>query len=702
MTKARALGWLARPRSGRRAHEVLRAIVEATGQATGEAFFPALVQGLAAALGVKHAFVAIAGDPPAFTRARTLAAALDGVLAPNFEYALAGTPCEHALGGGETVFHGHGVASRYPAHQVLAHLRIEAYLGVPIRARDGAKLGILAVMDDRPLDLDLEPVAVAEIFAARAAAELERIRAEDALRAERDFSRAVLDTSVTAVVVIATDRRIVFASERAGRIAGIPAAALVGRPLEPAGWETTTADGRPIDGGAALDAAFGRAEAFTGIVLALTTPGGERRILRVNGAPLLGERGAVRSLVVSLEDVTERRVLEEQLAHAQKMEGVGRLAGGVAHDFNNLLTVILSHAQLAEAELPPGSPLQELVAPIREAAQRGTALTRQLLAFARKQVVSPAVLDLNEVVRGVARLLQRLLGETVGVGVRLSPDLWRVRIDPGQLEQVLVNLAVNARDAMPDGGRLSVATSNAPLAAQDARGRGVPAGEYVELVVTDTGHGMDAATARRAFEPFFTTKGELGTGLGLATCLGIVQQAGGAMWAETAPGRGTAVHVLLPRHAGEAPRTAEATRTPRPAVVGPATVLVVEDEEMVRRTALLSLRRAGYGVLAAASGPEALRVAADHAGPIDLLLSDVVLPGMSGRELAERLRVARPGVRVLFTSGYAEDEALRAQAAAGSVPILPKPYTPEDLAAWVGAMVGTPPAATAPASSPSS
>jgi signal transduction histidine kinase/ActR/RegA family two-component response regulator len=539
---------------------VLRALVESAGAATGEAFFRAIVDGLVSALGVKHAFVAVVEDPP--THVRTLAIAWDGAVADETEYELAGTPCEHVIARGETAFHNGDVARRFPQFAELALRGIDTYLGAPIRTRDGNVLGVLAVLHDRPIDTGVEPVAVVEIFAARAAAELERMREEEA-----------------------------------------------------------------------------------------------------------------------------RRALEQQLAHAQKMEGIGRLAGGVAHDFNNLLTVILSHAQLAEDELPPDGPLRELVVPIREAAQRASALTRQLLAFARRQVVTPVVLDVNESVRGVGRLLQRLLGENVVLGVRLAHDLWPVRIDPGQLEQVIVNLAVNARDAMPAGGRLSVSTSNAPLEAPEAHAHGIAPGDFVRLVVADTGVGMDEETRRRAFEPFFTTKGERGTGLGLATCLGIAQQAGGTMWAESEPGKGAALHLLLPRHVGARARESGTAAASAPAY-GPATVLVVEDEELVRRTAVLALRRAGYGVLSAATGPEALRVASEHAGPIELLLTDVVLPGMSGPDLAARLAAARPEMRVLYVSGYAEDDALRATATADGAGILPKPYGPGDLAASVAALVG--------------
>jgi PAS domain S-box-containing protein len=559
---------------------------------------------------------------------------------------------------------------------------------VPVRGRDGAPLGLVVVMHDVPIDERLEPRAVVQIFAARVGAELERIRADEALRAERDFTRAVLDTSVTAVLVVAPDGRVVFASERAARIVGIPADRLVSQPIDLASWQATAADGRPL----APEEARGRlrsGEPFAGVTVSLESGRGKRRVLRVNGAPLGPSAGAGATMVLSIEDVTEHRVLEEQLAHAQRLEGLGRLAGGVAHDFNNLLTVVLSNAQLAADEIPPGSPLRDLVEPIREAAQRGTALTRQLLAFAKKQVVSPAALDLGAVVRGLGRLLQRLLGERVVLGVRLDPDTWRVWMDPGQLEQVLVNLAVNARDAMPEGGRLTLTARNEVLTATEAWSRGLAPGDYVHLVVTDTGHGMDESTRVRVFEPFFTTKGDRGTGLGLATCLGIAQQSGGAIWVESEPGRGASFHLLLPRHADAEEAASVPATTPPPSV--PATVLVVEDDDGVRRAAARSLRRAGYGVLTASSGPEALRLAAEHGGPIDLLLSDVGLPGMSGPELAARLAAERPGLRVAFVSGYAADEAERAAVPGGGAAILAKPYAAEELVAWVAGMVGAVP-----------
>ena len=668
-----------KPLAGRPALDALGAIVAGTGFATGDAFFTALMQSLVQALGVRHALIGVADDPPAFTRARTLAATWDGEPAPNFVYELSGSPCEQVLAVGETVYHASGVAQAFPRDVALARRGIESYLGTPLWGRGGEKLGLLVVMDDGPLDASLEPTTILEIFARRAAAELERIRAEEALRAERDFSKAVLETSAAALMVVSPDRRIVYANEAMARTLDVPRERLVGVDSHASSWNVTAPDGGPFPEHHSIDHVFRTGGSISGAPGVIRRPGREPRIVTFNAAPLRDAEGRIAGTVLAVEDVTERRAIEEQLAHAHRTEAIGRLAGGVAHDFNNLLTVILSHAQLAEAEAA-GSAVRDLVAPIREAAQRAASLTRQLLAFARKQVVEPRVLDLNVVVQDLGRLLQRLLGETVVLGVRLARDPWPVRADPGHIEQVLVNLAVNARDAMPGGGRLAIETANEALGPDAARVRGLPTGDYVRISVTDTGSGMDEETRRRAFEPFFSTKGDRGTGLGLATCLGIVRQAGGEICVESAPGAGATFHVLLPRHAAEPRRGPGPAPTPRPRAAGPATILVVEDDEAVRGTAVRALRRAGYGVLQAATGPEALRVASEHPGDIDLLLSDVVLPGMNGRELAERLASARPCVRVLFVSGYAGEEPGRT---ADAEPVRTKPYTPDDLVAWV-------------------
>jgi two-component system cell cycle sensor histidine kinase/response regulator CckA len=539
--------------TGERALEALRAAVEGTVRASGEAFFPALCQALCRALAVPHALVSELTDDG--TRLRLFAVCWDGSPAEPFGFPLEGTPCGAALERGETTFFPTGVATRFPKARILAKRGIDAYLGTPLFDSAGKKIGVLCVMSDRAIDLSRAPQAVLEIFAARAASEIERLR------------------------------------------------------------------------------------------------------------------------------------LQGQLMRSQRMEGMGRLAAGVAHDFNNLLTVILSNAEFAYAELPPGSPIRDLIAPIHDASHRATALTRQLLAFSRRQPTAPEVVDLRKEVTGILRLLERLFGGRVAVETRLD-DAWPVRIDPGQLEQVLVNLAVNARDAMPGGGVLMVSSRSEVIDAARARDLGTAPGDWVHLSVTDHGVGMDDETRARCFEPFFSTKGDRGTGLGLATCHGIIRQAGGQIWVESAPGRGTTFHVLLPRHDGPV----DGGRRP-PLVDAPLatrrgeTVLVAEDDLTVQQVARRALEQSGYRVLTAGNGPEALRILEADPGAIDALLTDLLMPGMTGPELSAQARVMRPDLRVLFVSGFADEATLEGLERAGD-PILMKPYTPADLRGRLQELLG--------------
>jgi two-component system, cell cycle sensor histidine kinase and response regulator CckA len=376
-------------------------------------------------------------------------------------------------------------------------------------------------------------------------------------------------------------------------------------------------------------------------------------------------------------DITERKQLEEQFHQAQKMEAVGRLAGGVAHDFNNLLTAILGSADLVLESLAAAVPEREEIEEIRKAALRAADLTRQLLAFSRQQVIAPTVLNPNEVVRNMDKLLRRLLGEDVELRAALAQDLGAVKADASQLEQVVLNLAVNARDAMPNGGQLTIETQNVELDEAYVRGHvSAQPGRYIMIAVSDTGIGMDAATQDRIFEPFFTTKEKgKGTGLGLATVYGIVKQSGGWIWVYSEPGHGTSFKVYLPRVA-EAAAPAAQTPTPPVSVRGSQTILLVEDEELVRHLVEKVLKANGYTVLVAASGPDAERVATQHAGPIQLLMTDVVLPGLNGRQVAERLTAARPGIRVLYLSGYTDDAIVRHGVLEPGVAFLQKPFSP--------------------------
>jgi len=379
-------------------------------------------------------------------------------------------------------------------------------------------------------------------------------------------------------------------------------------------------------------------------------------------------------------DITEQKRLEEQLQAIQRMEAVGQLAGGVAHDFNNLLSVILSYAHFVLEGLREEDPLYRDVLEIRKAGERAASLTRQLLAFSRKQVLEPQVLDLNQTVAGVEHMLRRLVGEDIEILPVLAPDLGRVKADPRQLEQVIMNLVANARDAMPTGGKLTIETANAELDAEYAREHVVVTpGSYVLLAITDTGMGMDEATRRRLFEPFFTTK-ELGkgTGLGLSTTYGIVKQSDGFIWAYSEPGRGSTFKVYLPRLLEDAEPTAASRRDEEP-MAGTETILLVEDEEAVREVAARMLRAAGYEVLTAASGEEALVICAQHKGEIHLLLTDVVMPRISGPQLAGRIQRLRRNVRVLYMSGYMDHAMVRQGGLDPGTNYIGKPFGGNDL-----------------------
>jgi two-component system cell cycle sensor histidine kinase/response regulator CckA len=444
---------------------------------------------------------------------------------------------------------------------------------------------------------------------------------------------------------------IVEANAAAEALLGYALNQMRGRPLE-ALWPITQPDGLPLlSPDPAAPEARQRAAPLHGCTMAVLRPDGLQRWLQVDRLPVTGAGSGGVQLVATLVDVTAHKGLEAQLQQSQRLEAVGRLAGGVAHDFNNLLTVILGTSELLLSEIEPGDLRRRHVEGIRRAGDGAASLVRQLLAFSRQQVLAPEVLDLNAVVEEMRELAQRLAGERVTIEIVPGAELGRVKADPSQIQQVLLNLVVNARDAMAQGGTLTIETENLEMdETYVTRRTQAQTGAYVMLAVSDTGSGMDRATQARIFEPFFTTKEQgKGTGLGLATVYGIVKQSGGYIWVYSEPGQGTTFKVYLPRV--DAAATPEAALAEPPArTEGTETVLVVEDEEAIRSLVRTVLHAQGYTVLAASRGDEALQLSEQHPGLIDLLVTDVVMPGMNGRELARRLALTRPELRVLYTS----------------------------------------------------
>jgi two-component system, cell cycle sensor histidine kinase and response regulator CckA len=392
------------------------------------------------------------------------------------------------------------------------------------------------------------------------------------------------------------------------------------------------------------------------------------------------EQGSVAYYEGSLEDITERKMLGEQLRQSQKMEAIGQLAGGIAHDFNNLLTAINGYSEMSMALLQAEDPLRHNLEEIKKAGDRAAALTRQLLAFSRKQVLQPKVLDLNAIVSDMEKMLRRLIGEDIELRTAFNPELGSIKADPGQIEQVIMNLVVNARDAMPQGGKLTIETENAffveEYVGQDST---IVPGAYVMLTVSDTGTGIDEKTKMHVFEPFFTTKeAGRGTGLGLSTVYGIVRQSGGNICIDSEVGQGTTFKIYLPLIDDDAP---EYKRSPEPQefLKSSETILLAEDEEMVRHLVRDVLKTYGYQVLEASNGGAALLICERHLGPIHLLLTDAIMPEMSGRELEKRLRQLRPDLKVLFMSGYMDDSLIEANSIDSNIPFLQKPFTTQAL-----------------------
>jgi two-component system, cell cycle sensor histidine kinase and response regulator CckA len=509
--------------------------------------------------------------------------------------------------------------------------------------------------------------------------------AEDALRESEGRFRRLAESGLVGIIVAEHSGKIVAANDAFLAMVGYSrddlAAGLVSwARMTPPEWSSTTAAAaeqlrmhgvaRPWEK-EYICKDGSRVSALVGVA---TLEGGRNISLSID----LTERKQAEAGRARAEEGLRRSEL--QLRQAQKMEAVGRLAGGVAHDFNNVLSVILSYSELILADVEPGEPIRDDIEEIRKAGRRAAALTRQLLTFSHQQVLDPKVLDLNEVLVSMDKMLQRILGADVDLVLLPTRVLGRVRVDPSSIEVVIMNLVVNARDAMPTGGTLTIKTSNVVLGQADARAHlGVKPGPHVMLAVTDTGTGIDEAILARIFEPFFTTKAiGQGTGLGLSTVFGVAQQSGGSVWVDSKLGSGTTFRVYLPR-VDAAVDGARVTDPPPATLLGSETILLVEDDDQVRVVARGILRRNGYSVVEARSAGEALLHSEKHPGTIQLLLSDVVMPQMSGPELANRLSSARPDMKVLCMSGCTDDSAVRQGILAAHIAYLQKPFTPDAL-----------------------
>jgi PAS domain S-box-containing protein len=499
-------------------------------------------------------------------------------------------------------------------------------------------------------------------------------RAESALCDASENLRAVVQSSPLAIYALNAAGNVLTWNPAAESLFGWTAGDVLGRPL-PIVPEEKDAEHR------GLRARVLRGETLKGVELTRQRKDGSFVIVSLSAAPLYGAEGEVAGMLAIAADLSELRELEVHYRQSQKMEAIGRLAGGIAHDFNNILTAILGTSALLVMDLIPGSEAYQDVEEIRRSAERAAGLTRQLLVFSRQQVLEPRVLDVNDLVSSTRQMLRRLIGEHIELRTSLAPDLGAVRADPGQVEQVIMNLVVNARDAMPRGGVITIATANVDLDEAFAASHvPMPPGPYLRLAVSDTGVGMNAAIRARVFEPFFTTKeAGRGTGLGLATVYGIVKQSQGYIWVSSEPNKGSTFDVYLPR-VGGAVESVLAEELPAQSLQGSEVVLVVEDQEDVLRLTRRVLEDQGYRVLSAHAGVEALRLSEYHSGPIHLLVTDVVMPGMNGREVALLLQPAHREMKVLYMSGYPDASVVRQGLLEPGLDFLQKPFSPQALA----------------------
>lgn len=661
-------------------------------------------------------------------RLRTIALSLRGRRLDTIEYPLAGSAALEAIRHGH-LFVAAGAKVAFPGDALLRDFSLDAFHGVALLDGTGRAAGVLVIGHTGPCELSPDAEFLLELLGQRVSAEwpalvriqtletrglpdaishvsahpvdrlgipgpdaapiprdlvgtftlgaeepataANRIRATGPLAKELGWYQRYFELGTLGMVLAGLNGDIWDANESFCEMLKRPRSEVLGARWTDLTHEEDLADERKL----LAELAEGRSDGYT-IDKRFRLPDGSTLLTNVAVRCSRRSNRRVEYLALLVQDLTQQRLLEQQLLHSQKLEAVGRLAGGIAHDFNNLLTAILGYTDLTSSA--DEQAVSEMLTGVRDAAMRAANLTSQLLAFARRQVIEPKVLDLNRVVKSTTHLLSRIVGEDVEIVTGIADDLWTVRLDPGQVEQILVNMAVNARDAMPNGGRLLIGTGNVPShMVFEVLGPSAAIQDYVLVIIADTGQGMEPETLNHLFEPFFTTKeASKGSGLGLATCHGIVSQNGGQIRVTSLIGFGTTFRIYFPRYSAE-PVSAPSVAPSSPNASVDETILLVEDDEMVRRVAMRVLKSKGYQVLCAASGVEALEVARAHQGHIDLLLTDLVMPRMNGDRLAQELAPLRPKTRVLFTSGYSE--SAHDHGLGPGVNFLQKPYTPRQL-----------------------
>ncbi len=550
------------------------------------------------------------------------------------------------------------------------------WLGVPLKEKS-EPIGIIAVQHySNARAYGERELYMLEYVSTQVAKAIERKRAVEALKISEDLNRGIVANTPIGIMYLDKTGIIIYENPAMAKMMHVPD----GETSQVIGKRFQNIPNVREAGAHVLVDKILAGEVIKNVEIKYKSIYGHRLILQVHGAPRKGATDEIIGAIIMCEDITQYKKLEVQFHHAQKMEAIGRLAGSVAHDFNNLLTVIYGQAELALMELGETGPIQKNIYQILSTTDRAADLIRQLLAFSRKQVIEPRFINLNNALVGMEQMLQRLIGEDVELKFLMEPDLGMVKADPSQIDQIIINLAVNARDAMPEGGKLTIETLNIELDKPFAETLpGSAPGPYVQLSVSDTGHGMNQEIMAHIFEPFFTTKSkEKGSGLGLSTVYGIVKQSSGFISCYSEEGHGTTFKIYFPRVTGEVEKVRVGTKETN-ALSGKETILVVEDESAVRNLAVAALHQFGYKVLEAGSGTDALLLCRNLEKPVDLILTDVIMPNMSGPELVQHIRSTWKNVKVLYMSGYTENTITRHGTLKAGVEYISKPFRPQEL-----------------------